>query len=163
LRSVTREILRSGGDADDCVQEALVAITHALPTFRGDSTILHFCVRIAIRCAMNSRRRSRFHQASRNRVAQLEIPLIAPNAGAGEALDPRRLALLRALLDRLPPRQAETFSMHAVLDYSPSEIASLTGASVNTVRSRIRLARKAMQRHIQADSTLSELFLGWQR
>ena len=59
LRRVVSEILGSGGDADDCLQEALVAVANALPTFRGDCTFLHFAIRIAIRYGVNARRRSR--------------------------------------------------------------------------------------------------------
>ena len=159
LRRVVREILGPAGDADDCVQEALVAITNALPTFRGDCTFLHFSIRIAIRCAMTSRRRSRFNRRRSDRVVQLETPLIAAEEGSGErALASRRLTALRALLARLPAGQAHTFALHAVLDYSPKEISKVTGVPVNTVRSRIRLAREAMRRHIADNSALAELF-----
>src|SRR5258706_10347006 len=76
LRRVVREILGPGGDADDCLQEALVAVAGAIPTFRGDCTFLHFAIRIAIRYAVNARRRSHFNRQRTDRVAQLEKPLI---------------------------------------------------------------------------------------
>jgi RNA polymerase sigma-70 factor (ECF subfamily) len=159
LRRVVRDILGPEGDADDCVQEALVAIANALPTFRGDCTFLHFSIRIAIRCALSSRRRSQVNRRQSDRVVQLETPLIAAQEGTGErALASRRLTALRALLARLPAGQAHTFALHAVLDYSPKEISKVTGVPVNTVRSRIRLAREAMRRHIADNSALAELF-----
>jgi RNA polymerase sigma-70 factor, ECF subfamily len=163
LRRVVREILGPGNDADDCLQETLVAITNALPTFRGDSTILHYSIRIAIRCAVHARRRSRFNRRRRDRVFQLERALISQETSSGErAFASRKLAVLRELLDQLPAGQAHTFALHAVLDYSPKEISAMTRVPVNTVRSRIRLAREAMRRHIEDNSTLSELFLSQQ-
>jgi RNA polymerase sigma-70 factor (ECF subfamily) len=160
LRRVVREILGTASDADDCLQEALVAVASALPTFRGDCTFLHFAIRIAIRYAVSARRRSNFDRRRSDRVAQLERPLIWAEENSGEiALASRRWAELRALLRRLPAGQARTFALHAVLDYSPKEISAATGVPVNTVRSRIRLAREAMRRHIADNSTLTELFL----
>jgi RNA polymerase sigma-70 factor (ECF subfamily) len=159
LRRVVREILGSGGDAEDCLQEALVAVANALPTFRGDCTFLHFAIRIAIRYAVNARRRSQFIRRRSDRVAQLEKPLIWSDQNSGESvLASRRWTELRALLARLPAGQAHSFTLHAVLDYSPKEISLATGVPVNTVRSRIRLAREAMRRHITDNSTLFELF-----
>jgi RNA polymerase sigma-70 factor (ECF subfamily) len=160
LRRVVREIVGSGGDADDCLQETLVAVSSALPTFRGDCTFLHFAIRIAIRYAVSAKRRSNFNRQRNDRLAQLEKPLLWPDEDSGEtALASRRWAELRVLLARLPAGQARTFAMHAVLDYSPKEISVVTGVPVNTVRSRIRLAREAMRRHIADNSTLTELFL----
>jgi RNA polymerase sigma-70 factor (ECF subfamily) len=160
LRRVVREILGPGGDADDCQQEALVAVANALATFRGDCTFLHFAIRIAIRYAVNARRRSNFTRQRTDRVAQLEKPLIwADHDSGATALASRRWTELRTLLARLPAGQARSFALHAVFDYSPKEISAATGVPVNTVRSRIRLAREAMRRQIEHDSALSELFM----
>src|SRR4051812_18119449 len=53
LRRVVREIVGPGGDTEDCLQEALVAVASALSSFRGDCTFLHFVIRITIRYAVN--------------------------------------------------------------------------------------------------------------
>jgi RNA polymerase sigma-70 factor (ECF subfamily) len=159
LRRIVGEVLGSAGDAEDCVQDTLVAFTHALPTFRWDCTVLHFAIRIAIRSALNARRRSFSSRQRSDRVVQLETPLLATETTSGEMpLEFRRTDALRDLLGRLPPGQAHTFALHAVWGYSPKEISEATGVPVNTVRSRIRLARESMRRHIEDNSTLSELF-----
>ena len=46
-------------ELDDLVQDVLVAVFDALPSFRGESTLLHFAIRIAARRATTMRRRSR--------------------------------------------------------------------------------------------------------
>jgi RNA polymerase sigma-70 factor (ECF subfamily) len=160
LNRVVREILGPGGDSDDCLQEALVAVSNALASFRGDCTFLHFAIRIAIRYAVSARRRSNFARQRTDRVAQLEKPLIWVDHDSGAtALASRRWTELRTLLARLPAGQARSFALHAVFDYSPKEISAATGVPVNTVRSRIRLAREAMRREIEHDSALTELFM----
>jgi RNA polymerase sigma-70 factor (ECF subfamily) len=46
--------------------------------------------------------------------------------------------------------------MRVVLGWSLEEIAAHTRVPVNTVRSRLRLAKEAMRRRIEADSDLVE-------
>ncbi len=65
--------------------------------------------------------------------------------------------LLRALLDELPVVQAETFALRVALGYSMQEVADATSAPVNTVRSRLRLAKEALRHRIEQDATLTEL------
>src|SRR5713101_1115335 len=72
VRRIVGEVLGSAGDADDCVQDTLVAFTHGLPMFRWDCTVLHFAIRIAIRCALNARRRSVSNRQRSDLVVQLE-------------------------------------------------------------------------------------------
>jgi RNA polymerase sigma-70 factor (ECF subfamily) len=40
------------------------------------------------------------------------------------------------------------------------EVADATGAPINTVRSRVRLAKEALRRRIEEDPTLAELLGG---
>ena len=70
----------------------------------------------------------------------------------------RRLAAMRSLLRELPIEQAEAFAMRCLLGDSLPEIAAASGANLNTLRSRIRLARTALLRRIHDDATLQELF-----
>jgi RNA polymerase sigma-70 factor (ECF subfamily) len=67
---------------------------------------------------------------------------------------------LRTLLEELPEIQAETFALRVALGYSMQEVAAATGAPVNTVRSRLRLAREALRRRIEQDPSLSEVLGG---
>jgi RNA polymerase sigma-70 factor (ECF subfamily) len=64
---------------------------------------------------------------------------------------------IRELLSTLPENQAETLALRVVLGMSLGEVASATGVPLNTVRSRIRLAREALMERIEANPTLLEL------
>jgi len=63
----------------------------------------------------------------------------------------RRQASLHALLDTLPEVQGETLALRVVLGLSLLETAEATGVPVNTVRSRVRLAREALRARIEAE------------
>lgn len=71
-----------------------------------------------------------------------------------------RSRIWQRLLDDLPDEQAETIALRVLLDYSLEETATTMGVPVNTVRSRIRLAREALRRRIDADPETLELLRG---
>ena len=55
------------------------------------------------------------------------------------------------------PEQAETLAMRVMLGWSREEIAEYTKAPVNTVRSRMRLAKEALRTRIAADPSMAEV------
>jgi RNA polymerase sigma-70 factor (ECF subfamily) len=158
IRSI-REWLSVPADVEDCLQEALIAITLALPSFRGESSIAHFAARIALRCARHTFRRARLNSDLARRLGGLEAPLLEPApAPSDDSLRASRRAALLLLLDELPAAQADAIALRLLLDFSVGEIAAHCGVPVNTVRSRVRLARDALRSRIEGDDTLSELF-----
>ena len=67
------------------------------------------------------------------------------------------LAAFRRLLDELPEGQAECLAYRVLLEYSLPQIAREIGVPVNTVRSRVRLARNHLRDRILGDPALSAL------
>ena len=63
---------------------------------------------------------------------------------------------MRTLLDDLPPEQAEALALRTMLGWSLEEIARASAAPVNTVRSRLRLAKESLRRKIEASPGLLE-------
>jgi len=158
LSAIKSVVGNVGIDPEDVTQEALVAVVHAMPAFRAESTVLHYATRIAVRTALAARRRAlagdlRLEQMHRDTAATEPPP---PSPGE-QAISARRLNLIRSLLDELPDAQANAFAMRIVLGYSMQEVASATGAPVNTVRSRIRLAKEALRRRIEKDPAIGEM------
>ncbi len=144
----------SAADADDLAQEALLAFLRALPDFRGDCTVRRYARRVAARSALSSRRRDARKAAHHERWVDREAREQTP-AGP-TALAERRRELLRVLLLELPEAQAETLVLRVVLGHSIAEIATAMGAPLNTVRSRLRLAKEALRRRIEADPVLRD-------
>ena len=162
LLSAVRAIAgREASDVEDIIQETLVAFVQALPAFRGESSVVHYASRIAVRTAVAARKR---RVARQNRTEALvngepSHEQLAQSPGE-EAWTARRRELLRALLDDLPEVQAETFALRVALGYSMQEVADATEAPVNTVRSRLRLAKEALRKRIERDPAFSELLGG---
>jgi RNA polymerase sigma-70 factor (ECF subfamily) len=159
LRVVRRVLGVNHPEVDDVAQESAFAVMDALPRRRGESTVLHFVCRVAVLTAMNVRRR----EATRKRhsrqeheleVEQLSGTLPAPDAGlsAQGSAD-----LVRELLDSLPLQQAEVLALHCVLGYTVPEIAESANLPVETVRSRLRVAKQAVRERVLADPRLAKI------
>jgi RNA polymerase sigma-70 factor (ECF subfamily) len=146
-------------DVEDQVQEVLLGVLDALPGFRGDCTLLHFAIRIAIRRTTAARRRTRWIEGMLNRLRLREEPLAArPQSPRDATIAERRRELVRTLLREIPDTQAETIVLRMALGHSIEEIAAITSAPVNTVRSRLRLAKEALKGRIEADPRWAELW-----
>jgi RNA polymerase sigma-70 factor (ECF subfamily) len=161
LRAVSALLGREHPDVDDLVQEVLIDVVDALPAFRGECTVLHFAIRIAARKAIAARRRSVAVRGWLERFHVGERPLRETPQSPGEAVlaDSRR-RLLCELLAELPEAQAETVVLRALLGHSLEETAAITRVPLNTVRSRLRLAKEALRRRLENDPSSLELLEG---
>lgn len=141
-------------EADDAAQESLIKLARALPSLREEAAARGFATRIAIRTAMRIRRRR-----PRQPEPLPEDPTTPAREGAPHraAVMAARRHFVRQLLDELPDEQAETLAMRFMLGHSLREVADATGVPVNTVRSRVRLARQTMTKRFGEDPRLREL------
>jgi RNA polymerase sigma-70 factor (ECF subfamily) len=143
-------------DVDDAIQQALIGFVQALPAFRGDCDPSGYATVIAVRAAVAVRKRTHVDHARRDDAADAdEIPGHRLSPGE-EAAAQQRKELLRDLLAELPSEQAEALAMRVVLGWSLEEIAAHSGAPLNTVRSRLRLAKEGMRRRIEEKPGLLE-------
>jgi RNA polymerase sigma-70 factor (ECF subfamily) len=152
----------SAPELDDVVQESLLGLLRALPSFRGDSSLRRFANRIAVRTAIATRRRARKRVAHTERLSAEPHAWLSHEDGDPEGgyLSARREALLASLLDELPEAQAEALALRVVLGFSLEETAAATSAPENTVRSRLRLAREALRARIEREPVLLDLLGG---
>jgi RNA polymerase sigma factor (sigma-70 family) len=159
LRVVRRVLGPQHRDVDDVMQESALAVIDALPRRRGDSTVLHFVCRVAVLTAINARRRSSAKKrgSPRDELADLEH-VAHPGAGPEAAASAQATVdAVRALLDTLPVEQAEVLTLHCVVGYTLPEIARATRAPLETVRSRLRLAKQALRLRMLGDPRLHNL------
>ncbi|HEV3192460.1 MAG TPA: RNA polymerase sigma factor [Polyangiaceae bacterium] len=160
LMRVVRAVLGvNHADVDDVLQEAMVAVHDALPSFRGDCKTVHFACRIAVNVAMNARRRAGYRMRHTPLVSSEELAACAADGPSpAEALAAgRRREALRELLGALPPAQCEVLALHILLGYSVEETAASIGAPVNTVRSRLRAALAALRSRVSVDNSWLEV------
>lgn len=144
-------------DVDDVVQQSLIGLVQAMPAFRGDCSPTHYATRIVARIAVAARHRAK-RRGDRNdeSVELTAIPGMSAPLADHVAAERRRSAV-RGLLERLPEEQAETLALRVALGFSLSEVAAATSVPLNTVRSRIRLAKEALRKRIEADPLLLQL------
>jgi RNA polymerase sigma factor (sigma-70 family) len=157
LRAARRMLGRDHPDIEDVAQQALVGLVDRLPLFRGESSVAHFAERIAVYRALTTRRDA----GVRRRVVDQAVleasdadsapsPLVVAEARA-------RLALLHDALDTLSPPQAEALALHFLFDHTVSEIAAMTDAAEETVRSRLRLGKQSLRANIEKSARLRAL------
>jgi RNA polymerase sigma-70 factor (ECF subfamily) len=156
LLRVARQVLGPGHpEVPDVAQEAALGVLRGLETFRGECSMQHFACRVAVLTGMNARRRERSQRFKAEQLGELE--LAAGSAGSSpehRVLAQRAADALRALLDELPPAQAEVLCLHHMLGLTALEIAALAGAPLETVRSRLRLGRKALMERVVGNEQL---------
>ncbi|HSZ83188.1 MAG TPA: RNA polymerase sigma factor [Polyangia bacterium] len=158
--AVVRVILGSDNpDVPDVAQESLLAVKDALRAFRGEASLTQYARQIAVRTALAARR----GRGARDRLLERyrrESEVAPADPEEDPVMRARRAAAFRGLLDDLPEEQAETFALRVVLDYSLDQVAAATGAPVNTVRSRVRLAREKLKQRIERDPELWDMLRG---
>jgi len=134
------------GEVDDLVQEVFVVVHGKLGEFAGASKITTWLFGVAFRVISHHRRSA---QARARREAQVE-PGRPPTEPDRRLSREQAVNILDELLDRLDDDQRNVFVMAEVVKMSAPEIAELTGAKLNTVYSRLRLARRAFDESLQA-------------
>lgn len=139
-------------EVEDAAQLALIGFIQALPSFRGECDPTQFAARIAVRTAGAVRRRAR----SRMGTVDGAVDVDALEAPPEEMEAARRKEFIRTLLDGLPEEQAEVLVLRIMLGWALKDIATTSGAPLNTVRSRLRLAKEALRRRIADDPVLTE-------
>jgi RNA polymerase sigma factor (sigma-70 family) len=153
---VVRAVLGGAhGELEDVQQQAMLAFVQALPAFRGECEPAYFASRIAARVALIAARRTRAARARCEDGVDVD-QLVSRARPHDDMLQRRRTDLLRDLLATIAPEQAETLTLRIVLGWSLAEVAAATGAPLNTVRSRIRLAKSALRTAIDDDPVLAE-------
>lgn len=157
IERVVRAVLgRAHEDAEDVVQQAMLGFVQSLPSFRGDCEPVHFASRVAARTAIATARRRRLARTRHDDGVDIDLLTSATPEPLADAERNLRMSMLRAALARIPAEQAETLALRIVLGWSLGEVAEATGVPLNTVRSRLRLAKNALRSSIDGDPAASE-------
>jgi RNA polymerase sigma-70 factor (ECF subfamily) len=144
-------------DRDDVVQQSLIAVQRALPAFRGECHPAGYATRIALRVALRARRTGKLEFTRREVLARLSPEGAQADSPSHVADAEHRRRVLRDLLQDLPEEQADALGLRVMLGWSLDEVARATGAPLNTVRSRVRLAKEALRKRIERDPLLADL------
>lgn len=158
LFRTARSILRSDAESEDALQEAYLRAWRALASFRADSKLSTWLVRIVINEALGRlRRRSATVIPLEATMDDSDAPPEDSIAG-DEALQPDRIAmrgeirrLMEARIDSLPEAFRTVFMLRAVEELSVEEVASTLGLPEATVRTRFFRARGLLREALAHD------------
>jgi RNA polymerase sigma-70 factor (ECF subfamily) len=159
LRVVRRVLGASHPNVEDATQESALAVLDALGRYRGECTVVHLACRVALRTALKARR----HEGAQKRGAGSAVrvdpdAIAAPEPSPDVTIDGRASAeLVRELVGTLPEAQSEALAMHFVLGFTVAEIAEAAGLPVETIRSRLRLAKGALRARLGDDRRFSAI------
>ncbi|WP_406397508.1 sigma-70 family RNA polymerase sigma factor [Streptomyces sp. NBC_00879] len=162
-------MLGSLQDAEDALQDTLVAAWQGLGGFEGRASIRSWLYRIATNTCLNARR-----SASRRRAREWDMPQVEPpeptRLGEIVWLEPFPDALLEGAIDVplgpearyeqteaislafvtalqvLPPRQLAVLILRDVLGFHANEVADMLDSTVESVNSALKRARAGLQR-----------------
>ena len=168
-------MLGSFADAEDALQDTLLAAWQGLGGFEGRASLRTWLYRIATNRCLNARR-----SASRRPAREWNIPGVEPPEPTRLSevvwLEPFPDALLEGAMDLppgpearyeqaesislafvtalqlLPPRQLAVLILRDVLGFRASEVAGMLDATIESVNSALKRARASVQRHQPGDA-----------
>lgn len=135
------------GAVDDVVQEVFIVVHRQLASFEARSSMKTWLFGILRNLVLRQRR----SWARRGREEALEESAIeAVGAAADERVaESQARRVLHALLAQLDDDKRAVFVLAEMEQMSAPEIAEATGLKLNTVYSRLRLARAEMERALE--------------
>jgi len=145
LRRLVRGYEAAPDLQEELLQDILLALWRALPTFRGEASLRTFVFRVAHNTAIRH-----VHKASRDRSEPgLEADQTAGPAPAhDERLDrAAQRARLTAAIRRLPDLDREVVLL-SLEGLSHQEIASISGLTATNVGTRLSRARKRLAQKV---------------
>jgi RNA polymerase sigma-70 factor (TIGR02960 family) len=161
LRVHCYRMLGSLQDADDALQDTMLAAWQGLDGFEGRASVRTWLYRIATNRCLNARR-----SAARRRAKQWDVPGVEPpeptRIGEVVWLEPFPDVLLPGpeasyersesvalafvtALQTLPPRQVAVLLLRDVLGFHADEVAGMLDTSVEAIKSALKRARAAIQ------------------
>lgn len=135
VRAICRRIVSNQADSDDAVQNALIAIVRALPSFDGRSKFSTWVYRIATNAALDEVRRIRRRPVPVDETSLAPVPSGERTGAVDAQID------VRAALEKLPEEYRVAMVLRHVADLDYADIAVILDVPVGTVRSRLARGR----------------------
>ena len=135
------------GSLDDACQEVFLLVHRRRDQFRGQSTLKTWVVGIAIRVAAKHRRTARRKPDAQPIDAQVPDPSLTPLERASQE---QERALVYRLFEQLPEEHREVLVLTEMEQMTGPEVSEALGLNLNTVYSRLRLARHAFDAALEA-------------
>jgi len=140
-------VCHSPGSVEDVVQTAMEQAWRRRATLRDPLLLKPWLDQIVVREAIRMNRSPWWA-----RLVRAEPRVVDSIVDRAPAADATWIALAEAF-DRLPAEQRAVIALHLYAGYSVEETAELTGAGLETTRSRLRLGRQRLRRVLGEDES----------
>jgi RNA polymerase sigma-70 factor, ECF subfamily len=127
---------------DDAVQEVFVVVCRRLHTLHGEPQLRPWLFSIATHVAHKARRTGQRRGAEPLPEVLLDQSSLSPQEAAAQA---EAVRVVYALLEQLSPPQRTVFVLAHLEQFTAPEIAATLDLPLNTVYSRLRAGRAAME------------------
>jgi RNA polymerase sigma-70 factor, ECF subfamily len=144
------KMCRDPEDAKDVLQETLLTVARGVRDFRGSSSVSTWLYTIARSFCVKKRRKSKY--APQGAASSLDgdaEQVVDPGKAADEALASKQVErALEGAIASLEPMYREVLLLRDVEGLTAPEVARVTGASIQAVKSRLHRARLAVRAHV---------------
>jgi len=141
-------IVKDKSMADDIAQETFLQVYRNVASFRGESSIKTWLLKIARNIAYNYRRSAYYRKV----LLFDYFPIAGKHKSAEETFLEREVANnVWAHVLRLPAKLRETLVLHAKYQLSLHEISHVLNVPEGTVKSRLHTARKKMDKSLKEE------------
>ena len=160
-------ILKNRELAEDTFQEVFVKVMKARANYKKTAKFSTWLYRIARNAAVDALRRESYRKTEslsqpRNAAGDSDLTLQdaipSSNPGPDAEFDRKQFSdALKKCIESLNPEQREVFVLRQYQNLPFREIASITGASESTVKSRMRYALKSLRTMLIEESIVEEV------
>jgi RNA polymerase sigma-70 factor (ECF subfamily) len=142
LRRYLERLVGDRSTADDLLQDTLLKIARALPSFEGRSSVKTWAFTIATRVATDHFRRPQ------NRARMIDIDETAPTLDAEtdqNLVVDEMNSCVREVIESLPEDYRTALVLHDLEGQTAAQVAGIAGCSVPTAKIRIHRARRRLK------------------
>jgi len=127
---------------DDAVQEVFICVHRRLPEFERRSALKTWIYSIAYHTAQNQRRSARRREMASLDVDAFATEMVSREPGPGEQVAGAQAGrFVLEFLERIPRERRDVFVLCVLEELPAPDVAEILQVKVNTVYSRLRLAR----------------------
>ncbi len=156
MYAVALRMCKNREDAQDCLQDAMLRIYKALPSFKGQSSFSTWAYRITMNTCLDDLRRKKVRQAqSLDQMLEIGWSPVDENNSTERHIENSELKRnLSKAIQTLPEEMRAAVVLRDVQGFSYEEIASILSTNVGTVKSRISRGREKLREILSGNQEL---------
>lgn len=145
-----RRMVIDHDDADDLVQEVFIKVWNGLPSFRGDSSLLHWIYRIAMNATLSFLEQRK----KRESISLDDLPEeLMQKLHSGKHISSERIQIkLQEAILLLPPRQRMVFQLRYYDEMPYEEMSKLLETSEGSLKASYHHAVRKVEEYLRQEA-----------